>query len=1016
MLKLESGVWRPNPLYVCSAMPYCPECSVSVPDEVTECPACGAPLETTPTAVPDPPEAPKLNLPRLESTLKASLSPTYEVLRPLGLGGMGAVFLAKEPALKRLVAVKVLAPHLAADKRARIRFEREARAAAAISHPNVVRVYAVGETKRTKLPYIIMQYVDGPNLEEWRLRRGRVSERDARRVVGEVAAALAAAHGRDLIHRDVKPSNVLMEKDSGRAFVADFGVSAALSPDDSQETKLTETGALIGTPSFMSPEQSSGLPLTPKSDVYSLGVLAYQLLIGELPYYANSPMGWAAAHLRDIPTPTGEMRPELSPAVAQMVDHCLAKASGDRPTADEMSRGMLPTLESEVEWPPPGLQWLQGRAPAVNRLGLVAVIGAILVTFAFTFVPEILVAHSSWLGRFQLVSQFAGQAVRIGERLSNAAVLSMFLWQGILVVGLVTFVLATIGFLGSSFRTLDRIIGQRRLGWRTSTLYDVLTDYDGYSGLVIAGTRDFASLSAKRRRGVLLARRTFSLIVFVAVAWIVATFSIRAMSIAAGLASGPTSYSLFESGDAAAVLLPGAVLLFLAAVVRFTERRLLGPVGRPHSFEAEPDEVASWYTNLPEDHSQSPAVPTDRQITRVKWSSRLAQVLISLALVLLVLDLFIGGLAAFSAAKFTERYGPRTASLVATLQRINSDDPIGSARAAWTRYLPRTDPTPRDVATEWLQPLLSASREPGGLDEYPSTLWDFFSDDQAYLNVFSRAGRGAIPADTLAMLADVASHPRTLLFRHLAHARAADVRAALMGSQSSQGPASPQAPSAGRHIVAAARANALAAVLDVALQRPESALVRLGENAATGEHLLGVPDLTLNRSALNLLSDQALLPLASIERTRERVEQSARLSNAAQQIQIGPGFGGMAGLTVDPSSLGSFEAAITNPRVPLGYRARWLEESWTGICAHPREIVLGPSRERSAALYAIAASLDDPTYATQLVRRSEAIWQHPVTSVTPESETTNVMTRVSEKLFLGALYRLVQCTIVEDQR
>ncbi|UCD23705.1 MAG: protein kinase, partial [Gemmatimonadota bacterium] len=817
-------------------MPYCPECSVSVPADVTECPACGASLETTPTAAPDPPEAPKLNLPKLESTLKASLSPTYEVLRPLGLGGMGAVFLAKEPALKRLVAVKVLAPHLAADKRARTRFEREARAAAAISHPNVVRVYAVGETKRTRLPYIVMQYVDGPNLEEWRLRRGRVSERDARRVVGEVAGALAAAHTRDLIHRDVKPSNVLMEKDSGRAFVADFGVSAALSPDDTQETKLTETGVLIGTPSFMSPEQSSGVPLTPKSDVYSLGVLAYQLLTGDLPYYANSAMGWAAAHLRDIPTPTGEMRPELSPAVAQMVDRCLAKAPNDRPTAEELSRGMLPTLESEVEWPPPGLQWLQGRAPAVNRLGLVAVIGAILVTFSFTFVPEILVAHSSWLGRFQLVSQFAGQAVRIGERLSDAAVVSMFLWQGILVVGLVTFVLATIGFLGASFRTLDRIIGQRRLGWRTSTLLDVLTDYDGYSGLVIAGTRDFASLSTKRRRGVLLARRAFSTLVFAAVSWIVASFSIRLMSIAAGIVADPTSHSLLESSDATAILIPGATLLVVAATVRFTERRLSGPAGRPHSFEAEPDDVVSWYSNLPEEQEQSPAVPTDHRITNVRWGSRVAQVLITLALMLLIVDLFIAGLAAFSAAKFTERYGPRTASLVATLEHVNNEDPIGSARRIWTAYLPGVGTLQRETDTDWLEPLISVSTDSAALSEYPSSLWDIFPDDPGYLNVFRRAARGTIPADTLALLEEVTAHSRTVLFRRLAHARFADVRRRLTDSRAENFVISPQETPAARQILDAARANTLAAVLDVARQRLESALERLGENIAIGEH------------------------------------------------------------------------------------------------------------------------------------------------------------------------------------
>ena len=142
----------------------------------------------------------KLDVDKLQKTLASSLVPTYEVLRPLGQGGMGAVFLAKEPALKRLVAVKVLAPDLAKDTAARARFEREATAAAALSHPNVVRVYAVGETKRTKLPYIVMQYVEGPTLKEWHLRKTKIGEREARRIIGEVAAALAAAHERDLVH------------------------------------------------------------------------------------------------------------------------------------------------------------------------------------------------------------------------------------------------------------------------------------------------------------------------------------------------------------------------------------------------------------------------------------------------------------------------------------------------------------------------------------------------------------------------------------------------------------------------------------------------------------------------------------------------------------------------------------------------------------------------------------------------------------------------------------------------
>ena len=370
------------------SMAYCPACSVAVPDETEQCPTCGADIEVTPTGEPEAPQRPKLDVDRLQKTLASSLVPTYEVLRPLGQGGMGAVFLAKEPALKRLVAVKVLAPDLAKDNAARARFEREATAAAALSHPNVVRVYAVGETKRTKLPYIVMQYVEGPTLKEWHLRKRKISEREARRIIGEVAAALASAHERDLVHRDVKPSNILIEASTGRAFVADFGLTAALVMHE-DETKITESGTLLGTPTYMSPEQSRGSDVTPRSDVYSLGMVAYQLFTGTLPYFANSPMGWIAAHLEEVPTPTGERRPELSPAVTQMVDRCLNKLPDKRPTALDVARGMLPTLDSLIEWPPPGLRWLLGRGRTLGRLAMSAVLGTALATAALTFIPNI---------------------------------------------------------------------------------------------------------------------------------------------------------------------------------------------------------------------------------------------------------------------------------------------------------------------------------------------------------------------------------------------------------------------------------------------------------------------------------------------------------------------------------------------------------------------------------------------------------------------------------------------------
>ncbi len=990
-------------------MPYCPECSVSVPDDSTECPECGASLERVETTAPGSAEPAHLDLDRLEQTLKSSLSPTYQILRPLGQGGMGAVFLAKEQALKRLVAVKVLAPGLAADKKARSRFEREARAAAAISHPNVVRVYSVGETKRTKLPYIVMQYVDGPNLEEWRLRRGKVGERDARRVIGEVAAALAAAHGRDLVHRDVKPSNVLMETESGRAFVADFGVSAALSPMHTDETKLTETGVMIGTPPFMSPEQAAGKELTPKSDVYSLGVLAYQLVTAQLPYQANSPMGWAAAHMHDMPTPTGECRPELSPAIAHLVDRCLAKSPADRPGAHEVARGMLPSLETEVEWPPPGLKWLHGRAQPLNRIGLIAVVGAVLATLAMTFVPEILVAHASWLNRIQLVSQITGSGIQFGQRTSDVAVLSMFFWQAALLVGIAMLLLATVAFLSTLFRIVERLIRQRRLGWRLGTLCDILVDHDGRSGLVIGGTQDFASLGAARRRRIIIARRTFDLLVLVAITWITLAFLSKVVLITVGIGPAAVAYALFSGPDAFIILAPGGVLLFLALTTRVAERQLIGPLGRRHSFEAAAEDVSNWYANLPDDQRRTPAIPSDRQIGYATWASRLLQLAAALAMLAFVLNLFVGGFAAFSAAKFTERYGPRTATLLSTLQRIDADAPIDSARAVLSDYGPAQSPVPEATATSWLRSIVLAESS-GGLPRFSIELSSFFSSDEAFITVFARAQSGAIPGDTLALLRRLAEHSRTIQIRRIARAAQVDVISAMKGEGDST---SFRSPSYSRRIIEAAHANALAAVFDVSRGRSDSAKNRLGENAAVARHLLNTPDVLLNRLAMSLLRSHSLVPLASLERTQNHLEQSARLNRAAQRVRLGQGFGGMAGLAVNPDSLDRFSAAVTNPRVPLGYRVSWLSQGWAGLCAHPREILQGPTSNRTRALYSIADSMRVESAQTAL-RASRLMWTHPVTSDLGGQLPAGGWTSLVERVFLGPVYRLLLCSPLED--
>ena len=204
-------------------------------------------------------------------------------------------------------------------------------------------------------------------------------------------------------------------------------------------------------------------------------------------------MGWAAAHLRDTPTPTAECRPEISPALAEMVDRCLAKTPDERPTADEIARALLPSLETEIEWPPPGLQWLLGRGRFVNRMALLAAAGAGVAALAWSFVPEVLLAGADWLQRFELAPEFSGSVSQTRGNFSNTAVLVMFLWQVALTVGLVVYGVAGLGFLSAISRTVERVLRQRSLGWRITTLVDLIADHDSRSGMVIAGTGDFGS-------------------------------------------------------------------------------------------------------------------------------------------------------------------------------------------------------------------------------------------------------------------------------------------------------------------------------------------------------------------------------------------------------------------------------------------------------------------------------------------------------------------------------------------
>src|SRR2546425_635210 len=276
----------------------------------------------------------------LVTRLRKALGSSYTIAGEIGRGGMGVVYQARDERLKRQVAVKVLPPELAFREEIRIRFLREAETAAQLSHPHIVPIHSVGEGP-DGLVYFVMAYVDGESPAARLKRRGRLPPEEARRVMIETADALGAAHAVGIIHRDVKPDNILLEGSRGRVVVTDFGIAKALSSTTGPAT-LTATGVAIGTPHYMSPEQAAGdREIDGRSDIYSLGVVSYQMLTGELPFHAPTVPGILMKHITErAPLVTDKCR-ECPEDLAACVMRSLEKDPEDRwPTADALRRAL----------------------------------------------------------------------------------------------------------------------------------------------------------------------------------------------------------------------------------------------------------------------------------------------------------------------------------------------------------------------------------------------------------------------------------------------------------------------------------------------------------------------------------------------------------------------------------------------------------------------------------------------------------------------------------------------------
>lgn len=355
---------------------FCPECGSSVSSEASFCQSCGFGVgrpsgeDTTDLDSQSVEE-------ELEALLRANLAGEYDIAGLLGVGGMAIVYEAYDIMLGREVAIKVLPPQLTFGREMVERFKREARTSAQLNHPNIIPIYRIGQLDRTV--YFVMKYVDGRSLEEILEEHERLSVAVVSSILQHVCGALTYAHKRGVIHRDIKPSNIMLD-DEGWVLVMDFGIAKATG-----STSLTATGAAIGTPHYMSPEQCSGKNVTPLSDQYSLAVMAYQMISGSVPFHGETLPEIIAQHCFDDPPPLGDAAGKCPSRIADAVHRALAKAPEDRfPSLkgfvaafaehakwdSELIRGQMSTLAKEstprVQTLPPASPIPASRSPGAH--------------------------------------------------------------------------------------------------------------------------------------------------------------------------------------------------------------------------------------------------------------------------------------------------------------------------------------------------------------------------------------------------------------------------------------------------------------------------------------------------------------------------------------------------------------------------------------------------------------------------------------------------------------------------
>jgi hypothetical protein len=570
---------------------------------------------------------------------------------------------------------------------------------------------------------------------------------EAQRVLGEVASALAAAHAKGIIHRDIKPANVLYDEESGRALVSDFGIAAVLPKGEAKDTKLTQTGMIVGTPKYMSPEQLLSEPVSDKTDIYALGLLGYELLTAQGPFHGTTPHELIAAHLRDTPARLSSLREDVEPELESLIARCLEKDTAKRPTADEVARRLAPGGGVLLEWPPPGLEDLRGRLPRMSRL---YGIGSALVLLAV--IPLL----------------FSGTSIPYARASSSSLLLLLF---GL--AGLVFFALAVRQTLRVG-RAASDAVGME-FAW--ATVFETLADGRGDTGALIAGTGRFAALPAARRGALRRARLRSAAAAGLAAVLPVPLLGLVVIAGSAGLAGRGAVWT--------AVIVPLACLA-AAIVLGAAERRVAAPRRKAAVRRQARKDVSrlsgAWYQSFEavrEDQDLGRG-PLGRSRLGYRGAVAIALVVLAPTSLIAALMMLIGQLGplllALGAPKFesvTQKLRIAEVARTYTLPRDASITPLEAGRAFSTLLGPGTpvpgwrfNPVTQLPAAPWGQPLprgLFAGYRQAAVPGAP----DF--------TVLDSAARSRLSAAEKEWLAGAAHHPAWAYFDRFARAPAADL-------------------------------------------------------------------------------------------------------------------------------------------------------------------------------------------------------------------------------------------------